>query len=69
MSAVVDNVDEKALVNKLEQNEILTLKTAACAISLGTAIIKEMIGDSISKSDEVDINELVAASLFSELRL
>jgi len=54
---------------KLPEKQIITKKTIACAVSLGTAILKEMIGDKIGKSPlaESETEELVAAALLSEL--
>jgi len=52
-----------------EKKRDITLKTSACAISLGSSILKELSGVSINGNVDVESDQLVAAALTSELRL
>jgi hypothetical protein len=50
--------------------QVISKKAAACAVNLGVRIIKEMIGDSISKvNTDQDIAELVATAILAELNI
>ena len=50
--------------------EIQTKKIAACAVSLGVAILNNMIGVDVSNSNAGrDTNELMATAILSELKL
>ena len=61
---------ENNAVIVLSEKDIRSQKVAACAVSLGVAILKEMIGDSISKANnEHDINELMATAILSDLNI
>ena len=54
---------------KRSDEEITTRKTAACAVALGVGIIRELVGKEISTAEDVNDNEMMAASISSELQL
>lgn len=53
-----------------DQRQILSKKTALCAVNLGVAILQELVGDSISRANlGQDDAELISAALAAELQL
>lgn len=50
-------------------NDIITKKTAACAVSLGVAIIRELIGKDISNVASENANEIIATAIKNELNI
>lgn len=49
--------------------QVISVKTAACAVALGAAIVNEMVGVQISDVQSEDSNELMAAAISTELKL
>lgn len=52
-----------------DEAEMHSLAVSACAIELGVGIIKEMVGDTISKGSDADLSELVSANIKLNLKL
>ena len=53
-----------------EPSSVQANKVAACGISLGVAILKLMVGDSIAAvNSNSDLEELMAAAIMAELKL
>ncbi len=50
-------------------NDIITKKTAACAVSLGVAITHEIIGRDISNVASENANEIIATAINNELKI
>lgn len=57
------------MVSALPDSQIYTKKIAVCAVSLGTAILNEMLGNSLASTTSTNTEELVAAAILSELKL
>jgi hypothetical protein len=49
--------------------DICTRKTAACAVSLGVAIMREIIGRDISNVATENAHEIIATSINNELKI
>ena len=59
----------EATPEKRSDGEIITRKTAACAVSLGVDIVRELVGSQISAAEDINDNEMMAAAISSELKL
>ena len=63
--------DEQVVESKREysKEEVICRKTLACGISLGVAIMNELVGEDLKDSPEASTVELVTAAVVSELKL
>ena len=64
-----ENPEGQPEIVRKSVGDILTFKTLSCAISLGTGVLTDMIGDSISESGDVEIAELMATTIMTELNV
>lgn len=63
------NPDTIVTLASVEAKPSISMGTAAVAVDLTVEIVKNMLGDSISKVPEVDIIELATATVGSNLKI
>ena len=71
LDEIVEAPEEACVTNVCaNDSEIRTKKIATSAVSLGVAILIEMIGDTISRHPQAaDLNELMSTAILSELNI
>lgn len=53
----------------VDEKELISRKTAACAVSLGVDIIRSLVGKDISGVEDINDNEMMTSVINSELKL